>query len=52
MVRSTGYGHHALWLLVVGYLWAILDADRQFLHDRIAGTRIVADLPAALAARR
>jgi uncharacterized RDD family membrane protein YckC len=25
----------------VGILWALFDKDRQFLHDRIAGTRIV-----------
>src|SRR5262245_6391345 len=25
-----------------GFLWAWLDRDRQFLHDRLAGTRIVA----------
>lgn len=24
-----------------GFAWALLDRDRQFLHDRIAGTRIV-----------
>jgi uncharacterized RDD family membrane protein YckC len=24
----------------VGFLWALFDRDRQFLHDRIAGTRI------------
>ena len=24
-----------------GFLWAVLDRDGQFLHDRIAGTRIV-----------
>ena len=24
-----------------GFLWAFVDRDRQFLHDRIAGTRIV-----------
>ena len=24
-----------------GLLWAIVDRDRQFLHDRLAGTRIV-----------
>jgi uncharacterized RDD family membrane protein YckC len=24
-----------------GILWALIDKDRQFLHDRIAGTRIV-----------
>ncbi len=25
----------------VGLVWAVLDRDRQFLHDRLAGTRIV-----------
>lgn len=25
----------------LGFLWALIDRDRQFLHDRIAGTRIV-----------
>lgn len=25
----------------IGIFWAIFDKDRQFLHDRIAGTRIV-----------
>lgn len=25
----------------VGYLWALFDRDRQFLHDRLAGTRII-----------
>jgi uncharacterized RDD family membrane protein YckC len=24
-----------------GILWALVDRDRQFLHDRLAGTRIV-----------
>jgi uncharacterized RDD family membrane protein YckC len=24
-----------------GFLWAVFDRDRQFLHDRLAGTRIV-----------
>lgn len=24
-----------------GLLWALIDRDRQFLHDRLAGTRIV-----------
>lgn len=28
-------------LFGVGILWALLDRDRQFLHDRIAGTRLV-----------
>jgi uncharacterized RDD family membrane protein YckC len=26
----------------VGFLWAFFDPDRQFLHDRLAGTRIIA----------
>ena len=25
----------------IGIIWALFDRDRQFLHDRIAGTRIV-----------
>jgi uncharacterized RDD family membrane protein YckC len=25
----------------VSILWSLLDADRQFLHDRLAGTRLV-----------
>ncbi|NTV70639.1 MAG: RDD family protein [Azonexaceae bacterium] len=28
-------------LLGIGIFWALFDKDRQFLHDRIAGTRIV-----------
>lgn len=24
-----------------GFVWALVDRDRQFLHDRLAGTRIV-----------
>jgi uncharacterized RDD family membrane protein YckC len=47
---SVGVGRAALryalaWpsLLVfgVGFFWAFLDRDRQFLHDRLAGTRII-----------
>lgn len=25
----------------IGILWALIDRDRQFLHDRLAGTRII-----------
>ncbi len=25
----------------LGFVWALMDRDRQFLHDRLAGTRIV-----------
>lgn len=28
-------------LLGLGFLWALLDRDRLFLHDRLAGTRII-----------
>lgn len=28
-------------LFGVGILWALIDKDKQFLHDRIAGSRIV-----------
>ncbi len=34
----------AAWFSVplgIGILWALVDGDRQFLHDRIAGTRLV-----------
>jgi uncharacterized RDD family membrane protein YckC len=31
---------------VVGLLWALADRDRQFLHDRLAGTRLVVVPPA------
>jgi uncharacterized RDD family membrane protein YckC len=27
--------------LGLGFVWAMVDRDRQFLHDRLAGTRIV-----------
>jgi len=31
----------SLALCGAGFVWAILDQDRQFLHDRLAGTRII-----------
>ena len=30
-----------LLLFGVGFLWALVDPERQFLHDRLGGTRIV-----------
>jgi uncharacterized RDD family membrane protein YckC len=30
-------------LLGAGFLWALVDRERLFLHDRLAGTRIVRD---------
>ena len=32
--------------LGLGFLWALVDRDRQFLHDRLAGTALV-DVPKA-----
>ncbi len=32
----------SLLLFGIGFFWAFFDRDRQFLHDRLAGTRIVA----------
>ena len=40
-LARIGYGAHAAWLVAFNFLWAFIDRDRQFLHDRIAGTRIV-----------
>lgn len=31
----------------IGVLWAVVDKDKQFLHDRIAGSRIVTAPPPA-----
>lgn len=31
----------ALALLPISILWALFDRDRQFLHDRLAGTRLI-----------
>ena len=34
--------------LGLGFLWALVDRDRQFLHDRLAGTALVDAAPAQL----
>jgi uncharacterized RDD family membrane protein YckC len=47
-LKPTGFAKHALWLLALGYAWALIDPDRQFLHDRIAGTRVVDDAEQAV----
>ena len=36
-----------LLLAGVGFWWALIDRDRQFLHDRIVGTRLVRVPPKA-----
>jgi uncharacterized RDD family membrane protein YckC len=40
-LEPFGSGAHAAWLVALNFLWALVDPERQFLHDRIAGTRIV-----------
>ena len=40
-LRGSGFGAVALCCLVVNYAWAVADPDRQFLHDRLAGTCLV-----------
>ncbi len=41
--RPVGLAHWAVLLLPANFAWALVDADGAFLHDRIAGTRIVRD---------
>ena len=50
VLKSSGLGKHAAWLILFNYAWALVDPDRQFLHDRIAGTRIVWSAPGARSA--
>jgi uncharacterized RDD family membrane protein YckC len=42
-LRDRGAGALALIPLAINFLWAGVDRERQFLHDRIAGTRILRD---------
>jgi hypothetical protein len=44
-LQPLGLGRWALPLLAVNYAWALVDRERQFLHDRVAGTRLI--VPAA-----
>lgn len=46
VLRRHGLGAHAAWLVALNFLWAFADPGRRFLHDRIAGTVVVADAPA------
>jgi uncharacterized RDD family membrane protein YckC len=41
VLRPHGLGAHAAWFALLNWLWAFVDPDRRFLHDRIAGTRVV-----------
>lgn len=42
-LQSTGHARNALAFAALNYCWAIVDPERQFLHDRIAGTFVVQD---------
>jgi len=42
-LRGAVASRYAALLLLINYAWALIDRDRQFLHDRLAGTRIVDD---------
>lgn len=41
--RAQAWRRYVLAVLTFGvcFLWALIDHDRQFLHDRLAGTRLV-----------
>lgn len=46
----TGYGSTDLFIVFtpfLGFIWTVFDKDQQFLHDRLAGTRLIdAPMPA------
>lgn len=44
-LQPGGHGRWGLLLLGVTYAWALVDRERQFLQDRLAGTRLVAAGP-------
>jgi uncharacterized RDD family membrane protein YckC len=43
LARGSGHAQAWLALALAGYVYALVDRDRQFLHDRIAGTYVVVD---------
>ena len=45
LLRPFGLGAYAVWLVALNWLWAMVDPDRQFLHDRIACTRLLVAAP-------
>jgi uncharacterized RDD family membrane protein YckC len=40
-LRPLGLGAFAAWLVAFNFLWAFVDRERLFLHDRVAGTRVL-----------
>ena len=43
LLRGNMAARYAALLLLINYAWAWIDPNRQFLHDRLAGTEIVDD---------
>ena len=41
LLQPYGLGKLAAMALAFNFLWALIDGDREFLHDRIAGTRLL-----------
>jgi uncharacterized RDD family membrane protein YckC len=37
------YASAGLLLVGLGFVWALVDREHQFLHDRLAGTRLISD---------
>lgn len=46
----AGMGRWGWALVATNYAWAALDPERQFLHDRVAGTRLYHELATPVAA--
>ena len=41
LLQPHGLGKLAAVLLVTNFLWALVDREGEFLHDRLAGTRLL-----------
>jgi hypothetical protein len=46
-LRPLGYSRWAVTLVAFNYAWALVNSDRQFLQDGVAGTRLVVASPLA-----
>ena len=43
LLQGSAHARNLLAIAVAGYAFALVDRDRQFLHDRIAGTYVARD---------
>jgi uncharacterized RDD family membrane protein YckC len=41
LLAPHGLGAYAVWVVALNFVWALIDRDRRFLHDRLAGTRLL-----------